>query len=113
MALSILPDIDLLIPGLMHRGPAHSLIIITLVSAPFLAKYGTRAIPYLLTVGQHVFIEDYFILKSALLGPLSTTSYEVGWREYEVPPEFTSKILLDVSELTSLPVISTVQSRFH
>ena len=65
MALSILPDIDLLIPGLMHRGPTHSLIIIALVSAPFLAKYGTRAIPHLLAVGQHVFIGDYLIGESA------------------------------------------------
>ena len=37
--LSILPDIDLLIPRLAHRGPTHSIITITLVSLPLLIIY--------------------------------------------------------------------------
>jgi len=34
--LSLLPDIDFVIPGLQHKGPTHSLIIVLSIFIPIL-----------------------------------------------------------------------------
>ena len=41
--VSILPDIDLLIPGVEHRGPTHSMIVLCTLSLPALMIYKKRA----------------------------------------------------------------------
>ena len=46
-ALSIIPDIDLLVPGLKHRGPTHSIVILCLLSLPAFVLYRKKATPYL------------------------------------------------------------------
>jgi membrane-bound metal-dependent hydrolase YbcI (DUF457 family) len=82
MALSILPDTDILIPRLTHRGATHSLIIIILASTPFLIRYGIRTIPYLLAVAQHAFLGDYLLGGSELLWPITRTTYGIDWSLY-------------------------------
>ena len=57
--LSILPDIDLLIPPLQHRTVTHSIITATIISLPFIALYRTKAIPYFLALAQHSLIGDF------------------------------------------------------
>ena len=57
--LSILPDIDLLIPLLQHRTVTHSIITATIISLPFIALYRTKAIPYFLALSQHSLIGDF------------------------------------------------------
>jgi len=73
---SVIPDIDLLIPGLQHRGPTHSLIISTLIFIPLVAYYRKKAIPYFIALTQHSLIGDYITSEGIqLLWPLNSTNY--------------------------------------
>jgi membrane-bound metal-dependent hydrolase YbcI (DUF457 family) len=73
-AASILPDIDLLLRFLMHRGPTHSFIAMTALMIPFFVLYRKQAIPYYAALLSHIFIGDYFTGGVELLWPLSQ-----GW----------------------------------
>lgn len=89
---SIIPDIDLLIPGLQHRGPTHSLIISILIFIPLAAYYGKKATPYFIALTQHSLIGDYLTSEGIqLLWPINSTNY------YGLPIEITSltNILLE------------------
>jgi membrane-bound metal-dependent hydrolase YbcI (DUF457 family) len=73
---SIIPDIDLLIPGLEHRGPTHSLIISVLIFIPLAIYYRKKAIPYFIAITQHALIGDYLTSGGIqLLWPLNSTHY--------------------------------------
>ena len=73
---SIIPDIDLLIPGLQHRGPTHSLIISIIIFIPFVAYYGKKAIPYFIALTQHSLIGDYITSGGIqLLWPINSIYY--------------------------------------
>ena len=73
---SVFPDIDILIPGLEHRGPLHSVILFCLVFIPIFAIYKKRAAPYFVAVIQHIIIGDYLIGGDLqLLWPLTTNTY--------------------------------------
>ena len=72
---SIISDIDLLIPGLEHRGPTHSLIILTLFSLPLFAIYGKNTAPYFIALTQHSLIGDYLTGGVQLLWPLTGHMY--------------------------------------
>ena len=74
---SIISDIDLLIPGLEHRGPTHSLILLTLLFLPLFAIYGKKAIPYFVALMQHSLVGDYVTGGVQLLWPLTTHIYGV------------------------------------
>ena len=71
---SVLPDIDLLLRFLMHRGPTHSLITLTVLMIPFFAVYRKQAIPYFAALLSHVLIGDFFAGGNELFWPLSQ-----GW----------------------------------
>jgi len=76
-ALSILPDIDLLISGLRHRGPTHSLIVALLVFAPVFIIMSKRTIPYFAAFVTHALIGDYITNGGVeLLWPLSSEPLE-------------------------------------
>jgi len=73
---SVFPDIDILIPCLVHRGPLHSVILFCLVFLPIFAIYKQRAEPYFVAVIQHIIIGDYLIGGDLqLLWPLTTNTY--------------------------------------
>ena len=73
---SVFPDIDLLIPGLQHRGPLHSVILFCLIFLPIFAIYKKRAVPYFIAIIQHIIIGDYLIGgEMQLLWPLTTNTY--------------------------------------
>jgi membrane-bound metal-dependent hydrolase YbcI (DUF457 family) len=57
--LAIIPDIDLLVPGLAHRGATHSVVVAFLVFIPFFAVYHAKAVPYFLALISHSLIGDY------------------------------------------------------
>jgi membrane-bound metal-dependent hydrolase YbcI (DUF457 family) len=59
--LSILPDVDLLIRGLRHRGPTHSLIAAFIVFVPLLIIKKREMLAYLVVLLSHSAIGDYFI----------------------------------------------------
>jgi membrane-bound metal-dependent hydrolase YbcI (DUF457 family) len=71
--LSVLPDIDVLIPNLNHRGPLHSIIVITLAFIPFFLYYKKQVAPSYVAIVQHSLIGDYFSGGGVqLLWPLAT-----------------------------------------
>jgi len=73
--MSVLPDVDLLIPGLQHRGPIHSVILFCLLFLPALILFKKRAIPYFVALIQHILIGDYLTGGTQLLWPINTNLY--------------------------------------
>jgi membrane-bound metal-dependent hydrolase YbcI (DUF457 family) len=56
--LSLIPDIDILIPFVQHRTITHSLILTLIACLPFLLAYRTKALPYVAALAQHTLIGD-------------------------------------------------------
>jgi len=75
---SVLPDIDLLIPGLEHRGPMHSAVVFCLLFLPIFILFKRRAIPYFVALIQHSLIGDYLTGTTQTLWPLTTNWYGLG-----------------------------------
>jgi hypothetical protein len=74
--VSVFPDIDILMPGLEHRGPLHSVLLFCLVFIPLFVVYKRRAAPYFVALIQHILIGDYLIGGDLqLLWPLTTNLY--------------------------------------
>ena len=81
LTLSVLPDIDLLIPFLEHRGPTHSVLVTFVVFLPLFAFFRKKAFPYFLALLQHSLISDYIVgSQIQLLWPVTTRYYgmEIG-----------------------------------
>jgi membrane-bound metal-dependent hydrolase YbcI (DUF457 family) len=72
---SVLPDIDLLLRFLMHRGPTHSFITITILMTPFFIVYRKQVIPYYAALLSHILIGDFFTGGVELFWPLSQSSF--------------------------------------
>ncbi len=70
-AASVLPDVDLLFRFLMHRGPTHSFITVTVLMIPFFIVYRKQAIPYFAALLSHIFVGDFFTGGIELFWPLS------------------------------------------
>jgi membrane-bound metal-dependent hydrolase YbcI (DUF457 family) len=73
--VSILPDIDLLLRFIQHRGPTHSLITAFVFMTPFFIAYRKRVIPYFVALVSHSLIGDFFTGGTQLFWPISTASY--------------------------------------
>jgi hypothetical protein len=58
LTVSIIPDIDMLIPGLYHGGPTHSIVLILALTFPAILLWKTKAIPYILALLSHPLIGD-------------------------------------------------------
>jgi len=71
LAASVLPDIDLILRFLMHRGPTHSILTITALMIPFFVVYRRQAIPYYAALLTHILIGDFFTGGIELFWPLS------------------------------------------
>jgi membrane-bound metal-dependent hydrolase YbcI (DUF457 family) len=79
LMLSVIPDIDLLIPVLEHRGLTHSIIIASIVFIPIFVIFHKKATPYFIALIQHSLIGDYLVGgKTQLLFPLTTQYYGTG-----------------------------------
>jgi membrane-bound metal-dependent hydrolase YbcI (DUF457 family) len=74
-AASVIPDIDLLLEFLVHRGPTHSLITITALMVPFLILYRKNAVPYFVALASHSLIADFFTGGVQLFWPVSSKFY--------------------------------------
>ena len=75
---SVIPDIDILISGIEHRGPTHSLIIYLLSFLPALLLYGKTAVPYFLALAQHAAVGDYITGGAQLLWPFTSHTYGIA-----------------------------------
>jgi hypothetical protein len=79
LAVSVMPDIDFLIPHLEHRGPVHSLILIFFLFLPAFLCYKGKVVPYFLALIQHPFLGDFFTGEGVqLFWPLTFHWYGIG-----------------------------------
>jgi hypothetical protein len=79
LAVSVMPDIDFLIPHLEHRGPVHSLILIFFIFLPAFLHYKRRVAPYFLALIQHPLLGDFFTGEGVqLFWPLTFQWYGIG-----------------------------------
>jgi len=77
--LSIIPNLDILVPFLEHRGPTHSVIVMLIVFTPFFVAYHEKAVPYFLALVQHALIGDVIAGGGVqLLWPLTKQPYGTG-----------------------------------
>lgn len=77
--VSVLPDLDLLIPGIEHRGPTHSIIFLCILSLPALMIYKKRVVPYFTALAQHSLIGDYLTGDGVkMLWPAASNWYGAG-----------------------------------
>jgi hypothetical protein len=72
--LSIAPDVDFLIPGLIHRTVTHSIVIYGLFSIPFFVKYGKKTTPYLMALCSHSIV-DYLGAPTESFWPFYTPAF--------------------------------------
>lgn len=94
LVLSILPDVDILFEPLfrnIHRGPTHSIIVLSLVFLPFFAVYRKRAIPYFVAILSHPLVGDFLVGHSRLLWPLQT-NFGIG-----IPITSSTNVVLEWS----------------
>lgn len=74
LAVSVIPDVDLLFSGYMdHRGLTHSIIVIGVLLIPFFIKYKKTVLPYLAALLSHVFIGDLFTGGIEFFWPITKT----------------------------------------
>ena len=76
--ISVLPDIDLMIPSLHHRGPSHSVVVFCLFFLPIFILLKKRAVPYFVALLQHSLIGDYVTGGNQLLWPVTPNWYGSG-----------------------------------
>ncbi|HVP26248.1 MAG TPA: metal-dependent hydrolase [Candidatus Bathyarchaeia archaeon] len=77
--LSLIPDADLLIPGLVHRSISHSVIIVILLFIPFFLYYREKSIPYFIATAQHALVGDLLTNGGAeIFWPLTTAWFGLG-----------------------------------
>jgi hypothetical protein len=78
LTLSVIPDVDMIIPFVEHRGPTHSVLMAFLIFIPIFAVYRNKAIPYFLALIQHPLLGDYMSGgRVQLLWPLTTQYYGI------------------------------------
>lgn len=76
--VSNLPDIDIFIPGVIHRGPTHSVIFGTIIFIPIFLLY-KDALPQYASLMSHSLIGDYFTSYGCqLFWPIQSTWYRFG-----------------------------------
>jgi len=83
LALSILPDTDLLIPMLQHGGPTHSLILYLAIAVPAILVWKKQTVPYLIALASHPLLGDYLTRPSRAQGiqlffPLTSSWFSAG-----------------------------------
>lgn len=74
LALSVAPDIDLLIPFIEHRGPSHSVLTAIIVFIPIIIIFKKAALPYLIALIQHS-LGDFITGSTQLFWPLTSQLY--------------------------------------
>jgi membrane-bound metal-dependent hydrolase YbcI (DUF457 family) len=75
---SVFPDVDIVIPFLEHRGPLHSVVVLSVLFLPLFLLYKKRAVPYFVAVIQHSIIGDFLTGGTQLFWPVSFSLYGLG-----------------------------------
>ena len=84
LAVSIIPDVDLLLEVInptvfMHRGLTHSLVTFTVFMIPFFIIYRRQAVPYYAALLSHSLIGDLFTGGVGLFWPISQDWFGNKW----------------------------------
>jgi membrane-bound metal-dependent hydrolase YbcI (DUF457 family) len=108
--VSILPDVDLALGFIMHRGPSHSLIVITVLSLPFFIVYRKQMVPYYLVLLSHVLVGDFITGGAQMLWPISGNSY--GFLYFNVKSEIDAviEVVLFIISLAFLVKLKDLKS---
>lgn len=101
LTLSIIPDIDLLIPTLQHGGPTHSIILYFAVAFPAFLVWKKQTIPYVAAQASHPLIGDYLTRQTTAMGvqllfPLTSSWYAASLK--------VASIMFALSELALFAV---------
>jgi membrane-bound metal-dependent hydrolase YbcI (DUF457 family) len=107
---SVLPDIDLLLHFITHRGPTHSIITITLLMIFFFAYYGKKAIPYYAALLSHVLVGDFFTGGVELFWPLSDGLIQFLNLEVTSLPSITAELSLFLITLPAMYKLGDLQT---
>ena len=104
---SLLPDLDLLIPGVRHMGPTHSIMFAFAVFLPLFMYKGKEVVPYFLGFTSHTVLGD-LITNGGIwfLWPLSRRRFEV-LTLYTNRPNFNTNLELALFGLFVLVFIVT------
>jgi hypothetical protein len=83
LTLSILPDIDFLIPMLQHGGPTHSVILTFAIALPAILAWKAQPIPYLAAFVSHPLLGDYLTYPATAPGvqlfyPITSAWFSAG-----------------------------------
>jgi hypothetical protein len=77
--LSVISDIDFLLPLIEHRGPTHSIIVAIIIFAPILATHRRKAVPYLAAFIHHPLLGDYMTGRGVqLFWPITMGYYGIA-----------------------------------
>jgi len=97
---SLLPDIDLLLPFMSHRGDTHSIAAILILVAVSLIWQGF--LPYAAVYANHILVDDLITRGSPLLWPIR--NQYIGFRFLFQPSLFESivEIILFTAMLLSI-----------
>ena len=77
-AFSLLPDLDLLIPGVRHMGPTHSITFAIAVLVFLILYKGREGIPYFLAYSSHTVLGDLITNRGVMfLWPFTQRAYQV------------------------------------
>jgi len=101
--LSVIPDIDILIPYVEHRGPFHSIIMAAILFIPMFALYRKHASPYFIALIQHPLIGDYIAGGQVqLLWPLTSQTFGI-----EISIKSSTNITLEWLAFTAAAIVMT------
>jgi membrane-bound metal-dependent hydrolase YbcI (DUF457 family) len=113
LAISVIPDVDLLLRGLMnHRGLTHSIFTISILAIPFFVMYRKTALPYFFALLSHVFIGDLFTGGVEFLWPFTKES--IGLLNFQVnSPAITyTELALFIVSLALMYKLKDLQTLF-
>lgn len=97
LAISVIPDVDLLIGFMDHRGLTHSIIVVGAFAAVFFAKYKKAILPYLAALLSHIFLGDLISGGIEFLWPLYKTRIGFGLDVRSLPVSLIELSLFFVS----------------
>jgi membrane-bound metal-dependent hydrolase YbcI (DUF457 family) len=79
--LAALPDVDLVLGifGIQHRTWTHSVLLWSVVFAPFFIKYKKTAIPYFVAVISHILLGDAIVGRNNPIWPIGNFNFSLGY----------------------------------
>jgi membrane-bound metal-dependent hydrolase YbcI (DUF457 family) len=96
---SMLPDVDLLLPFMSHRGATHGLTAIMVLLALSLVR--RELLPYAASYASHILVGDLITGGSPLLWPLTDAYFGASLLRQPSLPETAVEIVLFAAMLSS------------